>query len=268
MSNESDARLLKTVNSSGFPLQIAISDAIKKADMDQKWGVLAEEHPWSNQISGQNGFIDLILDYDPATQILVVECKRVRDSEWVFLVPSDKNGKNCRRAKAWTSYPSKCFFGWLDRDVKPGSPESNYCVVAGQDAKSKPMLERVASEVVEATEALAREERSLGVPRSGEIRTYFSAIVTTADLKICLFDKSEIDIASGEIPQCDFEDVQWIRFRKSLTARNEDSREDSTGKEINKIFQEKERTVFVVNSVFFLDFLKAWEIGNLPSTLR
>ena len=263
MSDNPDEKLRSFVNSSGFPLQIGIKQAVEDAWREQKWGVMTEEHPWKNPISGENGFIDLLLHHQSKTQILVAECKRVRDSQWIFFVPSDKRRKYSR-AKSWTTFLEAKWFGWLDRDLRPTSFESSFCVVPGQDAKAKPMLERIASSLIEATEAFAMEERSLGVFRPDHLRAYFSIIVTTADLKICRFNPAEIELKSGEITNCEFEDVPSIRFRKSLTARNE----KASSKNITDVFREKERTVFVVNSLFFLDFLKDWEIGDLPSVLR
>jgi len=126
------------------------------------------------------------------------------------------------------------------------------------------MLERTASEIIEATEAFAMEEHSLGIPKPDHLRTYFSVIVTTADLKICKFDPAEVDLKSGEIAKCEFEDVRYLRFRKSLTARGE----KASQKDIGEVFEEKERTVFVVNSVYFLNFLREWKLGRTPSILR
>lgn len=262
MADNPEERLRNFVNSSGFPLQIGIRHVVESSDRDQKWGVLTEEHPWENQISGESGFIDLVLDHHDKTQILIVECKRVKDSQWIFLTPSN-NSIQCTRAKSWTTYGSKCF-GWMDLSLEPVSFESSFCVVPGQDAKSKPMLERLASDVVEATEAFAREERFLEIFAEYHLRTYFSVIVTTADLKICRFDPEKIDIGLGEITKCEFESVSSIRFRKPLTPRNE---EVSKG-DITKVFQEKERTVFVVNSLSFLDFITNWRLGPLPRALE
>jgi len=261
MTDNPDQKLRKVVNSSGFPLQIGIKHAVEMASEEQKWGVWAEEHPWKNQISGEDGFADLVLDHYHETQMLIVECKRVRDSQWIFLVPSNSE-KKFAHAKSWTTYLPK-WSGWLDWTLKPYSFESNFCVVPGQDAKAKPMLERTASSIIEATEAFAMEEHALGVARPDHLRVYFPVIVTTADLKICRFDPGEIDLKSGEITNCEFEDVQFIRFRKSLTARIEESSE----KDITKVLRQKERTVFVVNSESFIDFLKQWELGDPPRFL-
>jgi hypothetical protein len=264
MVDSPDEKLRKYVNSSGFPLQIGIKHAVKNAWRDQKWGVMAEEHPWKNEISGESGFIDLVLSHYDGPQILVVECKRVRDSQWIFLIPPNNDSERCTRARSWTTYlPNWC--SWLDWHSDPASFEANFCVVPGQDPKAKPMLERTAATIVEATEAFAMEEKSLQSPGSPRLkRMYFSVIVTTADLKICRFDPAEVDIKSGEIAKCQFADVPVVRFRKSLTARNE---EITPTEEIAEIFREKERTVFVVNSVFFLDFLKQWKLHDPPSIL-
>jgi hypothetical protein len=262
--------LRKIVNSSGFPLQIAIRHAVKKAARDQKWGVWAEEHPWKNEDSGESGFIDLVLDHLDERQILIVECKRVRDSKWIFLIPLSEQNR-IRRARSWTTIndgpEDLSLSNWSDWNVRPYSFESKFCVVPGQDPKAKPMLERIASGLVEATEAFAMEELRLGVPENG-LRTYFSAIVTTADLKTCMFDpNAEIDLKTGDITDCQFQDIPFIRFRKSLTTRIEEPSRMGI-EEVQEIFLEKERTVFVISSCFFLDFLKQWKLGLHTPILR
>lgn len=252
MTHDPNETLRKQVNSSGFPLQIGIKTAIQESMKDQKWRVITEEYPWKNSMSGESGFIDLILEHNNKTQVMLVECKRVRDCEWIFLVPSSIREKN-HRVNSWTSYLPKCF-DWMDHEIMPDSFESKFCVVRGQDNKN-PMLEREASKVIEATEAFATEQKLRGIPNSEDLIAYFSVIVTTANLKICRFDQKDIDIKHGEIFKCDFEDVSFVRFRKSLIARNEDPPQ----KDISKMIQEKERTVLVVNSEGFLDLLKKWE---------
>ena len=69
--------------------------------------------------------------------------------------------------------------------MAPASFESRSCVVAGQDARAKPMLERMAADIGEAAKASAMEERSLQDTGSfGPKRMCFSVIWTTADLKV------------------------------------------------------------------------------------
>jgi hypothetical protein len=126
------------------------------------------------------------------------------------------------------------------------------------------MLERVASNLVEATEAFAMEEHSLGIPRTGCLRAYSPVIVTTAKLKICRFDPDKIDITTGLMTESDSENISVIRFRKTLTARHE--RTSMT--HIAGVDREKERTVFVVNSSCFVDFLKKWDTWYSPDRRR
>jgi hypothetical protein len=266
MSNDSAETYLKLVNSSGFPLQVGIKYAVERLSHEwhrksiPKWGVLAEEHPWENKLSGESGFIDLVLENERKPHVLVTECKRVRDTHWIFLVDSD-DAEVSERAKSWITFPSKQFFGWLDLSVVPMTYESKYCVVPGQDAKAKPMLERIASSVVQATEAFAREERHC--VSLGDLRMYFSVIITTANLKICRYNPDEIGLENGELEKCTFEDVNEVRFRKSLTTQ-----ESPFYGEISEVIQRKERTVFVVNASHFSDFLRKWNrIADLPKIL-
>lgn len=261
MVHDPNETLRKQVNSSGFPLQIGIKNAVQESGKNQEWKVITEEYPWKNEVSGESGFIDLILEHNNKTQVMLVECKRVRDCEWIFLVPSVTSRK-VLHVNSWTSFFPK-FFDWMDHEIIPESFESKFCVVRGQDDKN-PMLEREASKIIEATEAFATEQRLRGIPGPEDLRAYFSVIVTTANLKICRFDQKDIDIKIGEVSKCDFEDVSFVRFRKALTARNEDPPQ----KDIYKMFQEKERTVLVVNSDGLLDLLKEWEFyqnRKLPS---
>ena len=68
-----------------------------------------------------------------------------------------------RHIKTWITRISQSkttHFDWIDVTGEPSTVESEFCVVLGQDIKSKPMLERVAGELVEATEGFAYEEYS------------------------------------------------------------------------------------------------------------
>ena len=51
------------------------------------------------------------------------------------------------------------------------SPECTFCVVPGQDKKSRPMLERIAAELIEATESLAYEDLHLFNNKNDFVRT-------------------------------------------------------------------------------------------------
>ena len=88
----------------------------------------------------------------------------------------------------------------------------------------------------------------------GYCRDYFSAIVTTADLIISNFDPSKIDVATGTTDETTSKNVSYVRFRKQLSTydRPKGSWKESTPRDIER---EQERTVFIINSSEFIDFL-------------
>src|SRR5262249_25748498 len=75
----------KIVNASGFLFQLRVENEIETTQLDHRWTVLAREHPWQDVASDRNGYIDLVLG--KANVRLVIECKRTRDADWIFLVP-------------------------------------------------------------------------------------------------------------------------------------------------------------------------------------
>lgn len=254
-----DAKLKKTVNASGFPLQIALETLVKETHRDHRWRVLFSEYSWTNHNTQQSGFIDLILQHKDRGLLLVVECKRVQNSSWIFLQGEvDINSR--AHVKAWCTREENGKtqkFGWFDASVDPSTAESRFCVVPGQDAKSRPMLERIASELIASTEGFAIEDRSLHQGGSEYERCYFSAIVTTADLMMCNFDPSKVPIGTGEIDEAKFTRVPYLRFRKQLSTyyMPATSWKDSTAREIAG---HKENTVFIINANGFVDFLRVF----------
>jgi hypothetical protein len=258
-----DDKLIKIVNSSGFPLQISIENLVEETKGETGWHVLATEHAWKNDLTGENGFIDLILEDRERTKLLNVECKRVQNSSWIFLQPTPEL-KMRRLIKAWASYYTGGEwknFGWNDMSGTPSTAQSQFCVVPGQDSKAKPMLERVAAEVVSATESFAHEDKNYMGDRSEYLRIFFNIIVTTAELRICNFDPKNVSIENGEIKDIEFQIVPYLRFRKQLSTNKIDNIEyDHSG--YRKISKAKENTVFIVNSSNFIDFLKKFDVDG------
>ena len=250
------------VNSSGFPLQIGIEHLVRTKTLSHGWKVRYKEHAWKNQQTASAGFIDLVLADEYDTAALVVECKRVQDTSWVFLLPSKRQASR-RHAHVWISRldgQEGKFFDWTDVAGEPSSAECEFCIVPGQDQKSRPMLERIASELIEATEALAREDYFLNL-KQGFIRIYANVIVTTADLHLCTFSPAEISIDTGVIDKANFTLVPFLRFRKSLSTKsvselNLKERTDAS------LIKAKENTVFVVNSGHFEEFLNSFSVNE------
>lgn len=256
-------KLTDTVNQSGFPLQIGLTALIQNTTNQHGWKVLFVEHSWKNELDNDSGFIDIVIEDKHRTSVMLIECKRVLDSSWIFLVPKSK-AKPRRHAKAWvTRFAGDCFkhLCWADLSLDPDSPESEFCVVPGQDPKSKPMLERVAADVVSATEALALEEKDYQAQLKDALRMYFSVIVTTAKLQVCAFEPENVSLVDGKVADPEFTEVPFVRFRKQLSTR-------PASVPLNVVdgfygfVRAKEHTVFVVNTEALPNFLATFEVDN------
>jgi hypothetical protein len=249
------------INSAGFPLQIGLRHAINSTCREHGWHVLHSEHGWMNAQTHESGFIDLVVQNDPGTIVLNVECKRPQEATWQFLLPAPEDDPT-GRAKFWASSISTAgttSFDWLDSQMRPISFESEFCVVPGQDSKSRPMLERIAAQVVASTEALAHEEADVLKRQDWlQMRVYINVIATTAKLEACKFDPAKVDLGTGKIDEVDCEEVQFIRFRKQLAPRPK----TQDRLDFRSLASAKENTVFVVQAHSFLDFLKQIRLDN------
>lgn len=259
-----DQKLTEIVNQSGFPLQIGLAASIQNTTDQHGWRVLFVEHSWKNESDNESGFIDIVIEDKYRTSVMLIECKRVLDSSWIFLVPNPKANPR-RHAKAWvTRYTQGRFkhLDWADLSLDPDSPESEFCVIPGQDPKSKPMLERIASDVVSATEALGLEEKDYQAQIKDALRMYFSVIVTTARLQICVFEPEKISLVDGKVANAQFTEVPFVRFRKQLSIRPP-SVPLNVANGFHHFVQAKEHTVFVVNAEALPDFLARFDLdGN------
>lgn len=226
--------------------------------------MLYQEHGWISEQTGESGFIDLVLENQHQTVLLNVECKRPTEATWQFLVPRAANSSTSR-CRYWASYLSRSqtkYFDWVDQDLTPPSYESAFCVVAGQDPKSRPMLERVASTVVVSTEALAREEAQLLALADYErLRVYINVIATTAKLEVCKFDATSIDLESGTMSDGEFEGVPFVRFRKQLSAL-QSNHETLQPYNFSDMARAKEDTVVVVHATELCNLLNELQIDR------
>ncbi|MEW8201040.1 MAG: hypothetical protein AB2697_19825 [Candidatus Thiodiazotropha endolucinida] len=252
-------KLLEQVNRSGFPLQLAVEHAVNNHSGHNGWKIYSQEHSWKNPSSGTSGFIDLVLIDQHQLSMMVVECKRVQNTQWIFLSNDSKQMRR-RHCKPWITYIEEDKakkFDWANLAIDPTSPESSFCVVAGQDPKSRPMLERLAAEANEATEAFAREDLAMLLGNNGDLRIYYNVIVTSAELVVCEMMSNAISLASGSVDEASFTTVPYVRFRKQLSVNRT---VDPSTRNYVSLFREKENTVFVVNSTHLLDFLNKYDV--------
>jgi hypothetical protein len=250
--------LLKLANASGYFFQERLREEVDQTNGQYGWRVAAEEHRWCDE-GGQEGFIDLVLENRSLR--IVVEAKRTRDASWVFLVPQDSGRSASRSRCLWTSRsqgePPK--LNWRNASVLPTSPEARFCVIRGQGDRDQPMLERLGGILLRSTESLAEEELRIGLPPQfgADERLYFPMIVTNAQMYACFYDPKSVDLATGELPEGEFEAVNFLRFRKGLSTRWPISSDMPTLRHANR---EKERTLFIVNGANLLEVLRQWDI--------
>lgn len=253
MSFEADA--LQIASDSGFPLQIAVENAVRATARSTGWSVRYVEHGWTMPPGGESGFIDLVLSNHSAR--LIVECKRQRHAKWVFMHKSGA-ATDRRHFVAWmTSAPegSVAVHRWTATHVDPPHPEATFCAVRGQTSGERStLLERIGAELVNATEAHAHSERNLR-PNSASSRTiYFPVVVTTAELYVTDFQPSQVNLLDGQISQAATRRVPYLRFRKQLQTRFVAlSAEHFEGGGDQSY--ELERSIFVVQAQSLVQFL-------------
>lgn len=246
-------------DSSGFPLQIGAMHAINQSS---EWRVVVEEHPWRSDETGLEGFIDIVaMKRYPGFGAMVIECKRVRQSAWVFLMP--KTPPSLRsHATVWDSRRGDgkwMNFGWATCQADPSTYESLYCAIPGQEQGRRNLLERTVADLVQSVEALARQEMELiehsGTPNFS--RVYVPVLVTTARLFAASFDPATVTLQDGALPKdASFVEVPFIRFRKALSVLSQPPAGDL--KELNKA---TERTIFVVHAESVTPFLNQFELN-------
>jgi hypothetical protein len=240
---------LDGVNRSGYPLQIALAHEVESRTKAHGWRVLYREHSWRNRTD--QGFIDLVLEHEVMQVVLVVECKRVKDGDWVFL-PDNGNADIRRYARGYyvgRSSPSlPPGTGWADRPADPKSPQAAFCVMP-KDARD-PTVDALAAELVSATEALADEEVEAYLTRRGGAfrRIYYPAVVTTARLWVCSFAPSDIALDSGTLPPASLrEEFSVVRYTKQLSTQRAGIPSGIRyGTEAAALASAKARTAFVI----------------------
>jgi len=250
--------LLTRVNASGFPFQLKIEQEIQDHNQGS---VLAREHYWVSPNSEHEGFIDLIIAIGNHNNKLVIECKRVRDAEWVFLVPKDEHKTNITRVlSTMMVHEGRSDATWDKFSHGPYCVDAEFCIIRGQGEKQQPMLERLSAILLRSVEALEYEERDYPVDGQG-IRSYCPVIVTTATLQVCQYQSSKIDLISGKLETADFLEVKYIRFTKSMPSSLTSS---SSPLRLSDAAEENKRSVFVVNAEYLVEFLKKeWHLVRL-----
>jgi len=261
MTDDPSQQLINMANASGFLLELAIERVISDAKSGLAWEVVREHH-WSHPSLQQDGFIDLVATYGQMR--LVIECKRPRDGVWLFLVPKGHERESTRVRAIWTeSGPARdSLTGVDDVLLYPPSYETDNCIIRGQGEDAKPLLERLAGQLLAATESLANEDILLGYNKQcNDQFYYFPMIVTAASLQVAVVDVADISLESGTIEKATFSRVPFIRFYKSLSTASPDKTRVS---DLDAAHKENQRTILVVNAAELPSLLEDWKVTNRP----
>jgi hypothetical protein len=237
---------------SGFPFQTAVRNVIESS---AGWSIRTSEYPWQGP-KDEDRFLDIIAINQQF--ILTVECKKTKEDTLIFLDPH--NGATATpqtsdfQCLSW-EFLAQSIPRYLDMECKkwevwPQSPSCEFCIVVGTK-HSERLLERDASLVVRATEALAQDGREM--IRLSQMLSrpflFLPVIITNARLLVAHYRPTDISLESGQFKKSpnDIEHkVPWVRFSKAFTASK--SRDFS------------HRSVFVVGATHLEEFLNNLEL--------
>jgi len=256
--------LADAINSSGFPFQLGVKAL---ANRSPGWSAVLTEHPWRDLSLDAEGFIDLVVRDKQAFVNLVVECKKARETDWMFLretVSSEhtNNRLNVRvRVIGKHRDDGSVTNGWLDGDFVPGSPEANFCHIRKAGTKRDDMLEKACAELLTATEALARQELTLHQKDKIHIRRiYVPVIVSNARMFICDGNWEQMNPDTGEVQFSAITPAPFVRFRKSFRVP---SVETGYAPNAEAFAERSARSVVVVQAGSLPEFLSQWQFGRL-----
>ena len=199
----------------------------------------------------------------------MIECKRAKDTDWIFLRDSGEGGAKERLiTRAWVTSRRHInqpeIFEWTDFTCTPGSPLAEFCIVRKNNQRSQELIEKSAAEVVRAAEAIAREELDRIRNRDRRLsKIYLPMIVTTARLYICDCDYKTINLDRGEIANTQMLPTPLIRFQKSLSTQTAAGGPAT----LEEAAAAAERTVVIIQASAFLEILDQWDTSNLASGL-
>ncbi len=240
--------LAQAVDKSGFPFQLAVERELRELGQKHSWPVVATEVPVGDR------FADIVLQRPGLLGI--VECKRVEDERWHFLVPRGASANMGRCRIEWRNpkaaklppmatisihHPATKLF-CSECIMAEGSYESSVCVLP--KGKAVPSLESLSGELLDTVHALGDKFQ---LKYDKEPTYLIPIIVTNAELSVCEYDTDALDINLGRLGAADFKSVDFIRFRKTLVSRASNDYEWDRLVTLGEWTSDRERTVFVVS---------------------
>jgi hypothetical protein len=258
LTDDEKKKLMRGVDVSGFPLQLRVEHEIRGLrESSFQWDLLKPEVPWNDPVSGRSGAVDLLVK--KARLFLVIECKRRwgEGINWTFLIGKTASPRNRIRF----CYAEHGAIRATDGNLTPASPRASYCVAPGSGDKFRRSVDRVASELALATECIAAEYAGLNDPAARFPAAFVPMIVCVPSPALARIDVGEIELASGRIggeEESQLEIVPFIRFHKAFITR--DRYEPNTSRSLEKVIEDRERTVLIVHAEALSQTLSAMQL--------
>jgi len=252
---------LEIANGSGFPLQIALEDAMR-AEVGGAV-VIHREFPWANKYRETGGWQDLFIE--SGSFRFIVSAKRKQNADWVFVDSATKDSPTTAAILFHADRGQSGREAWRQLYTAPPSPVAAFCAPGGgSDEQPAQLVEREGQALVAATETLASFERLIYAERTAPFGTviYVPVLATTARLHSCKVTAGTVDLVTGTVPaaRAAIEAVPVVRLTKAFTWP------DQVGKArtLQQLASDEERTVFVVEAHYFTTFVKAFGYAQGP----
>jgi hypothetical protein len=249
------------VNDSGFPFQLRVMHDVAASQGKHLWRPLIGEHRWQHARTGEEGFIDIVLEKQFGAlpnSYIVVECKRLSNGRLVFLTTlSEEKTLTAHVLQLKIAKGGSRETLWIKKQFHPETFVCQFCVVPGQRDGQVPSLERISTNLLDSVEGVAVQQTE---PRPGETQyfgSYLPVIVTNAELVVCRVDPAQVDVTTGELGKDagEFTAVPYVRLRKAFATLFGTDTAPTTLREMDT---ENQRTIFVVNAGSLPDFLVQW----------
>lgn len=239
-----DTPLVKAVDRSGFPFQLAVERDLRSLGQRHGWHVIATEVPLGNT------FAYIVLRRENC--LAAVECKRVDGERWQFLVPTGASNNVVRCRVEWHNprapspiiqVPHSHFKVFCaECTMCEGSYEAGICVLP--KTKADHSLEALSRGLLSTTNELADLD---GLKYDGVPTYVIPVVVTNAELSVCEYDTTSLDIAAGRLGKVSFRPVDFLRFRKTLVHGPSNDYMWREPVSLEAWTSDRERTVFVVS---------------------
>jgi hypothetical protein len=256
MSRDPEA-LVKIINDSGYPLQLALEHAVEGIGGRASIHHL-REFPWTNKRTGEAQYLDLLVQHGPIR--FLISAKRRQETDWVFV---EHDGRSRSTHRAFLFYADRGIegpAGWRKMEVEPDSPMAIYCAMPGRRDDPSHIIDQAGQELVAATEAIADYEKQIedAFSETRGARFYVPVLATTARLHTYAVPPDSLSLQTGTANPASVTGapIPFIRMTKAFTA----PRYTGTARSLRELGTNEERTLFVVEAQHFVQFLERFSI--------